>query len=154
MNILPLNEHFEEEETIDYRNIILKFLSYWPWFLSAFVIALFAFFLTLRYQPTIYNTQATIKILDEQEASGLSFDVSSIFKRSNISLNNEIPVFSSHRIVSQVVKKLALNVKYYQLGNVSVREVFNAPFKVSYKNNIDTLRTKLEYEIAFTSKER
>ena len=153
MNILPLNEHFEEEETIDYRNIILKFLSYWPWFLSAFVIALFAFFLTLRYQPTVYSTQATIKILDEQESSGLSFDVSSIFRRSNISLNNEIPVFSSHRIVSQVVKKLALNVKYYQLGNVSVREVFNAPFKVSYKNNIDTLRTKLVYEIAFTSKD-
>ena len=152
MNILPLNEHFEEEETIDYRNIILKFLSYWPWFLSAFVIALFAFFLTLRYQPTVYSTQATIKILDEQESSGLSFDVSSIFRRSNISLNNEIPVFSSHRIVSQVVKKLALNVKYYQLGNVSVREVFNAPFKVNYKNNIDTLITKLEYEIAFTSK--
>ena len=152
MNKLPVFEDFKEEETIDFKNIILKFLAYWPWFLSAFIIALFFFLLTLRYQPTIYSTQAKIKILDEKESTGLSFDVSSIFNRSNISLNNEIPVFTSYRIVGQVVKKLALNVKYYQLGKVSVREVFNAPFKVTYKNNIDTLKTKLEYEIAFTSK--
>ena len=152
MNELPLFNDTSEVDSIDFKNIISKFLNHWRWFLLGILIALFVSFLRLRYQPTVYSTQATIKILDDQEASGLSFNVSSIFKRSNISLNNEIPVFSSHRIVSQVVKKLALNVKFYQLGNVSVREVFNPPFKVSYKNNIDTLRKKLEYEIAFTSK--
>ena len=115
MNELPLFNDTSEVDSIDFKNIISKFLNHWRWFLLGILIALFVSFLRLRYQPTVYSTQATIKILDDQEASGLSFNVSSIFKRSNISLNNEIPVFSSHRIVSQVVKKLALNVKYYKL---------------------------------------
>ena len=152
MNELPLFNDTSEVDSIDFKNIISKFLNHWRWFLLGIVIALFVSFLRLRYQPTVYSTQATIKILDDQEASGLSFNVSSIFKRSNISLNNEIPVFSSHRIVSQVVKKLALNIKYYKIGRVGVRETFNTPFKVTYKNNIDALKKKLEYEIAFTSK--
>ena len=152
MNELPLFNDTSEVDSIDFKNIISKFLNHWHWFLLGILIALFVSFLRLRYQPTVYSTQATIKILDDQEASGLSFNVSSIFKRSNISLNNEIPVFSSHRIVSQVVKKLALNVKYYKIGRLGVRETFNTPFKVTYKNNIDALKKKLEYEIAFTSK--
>jgi capsular exopolysaccharide synthesis family protein len=152
MNELPLFNDTSEVDSIDFKNIISKFLNHWRWFLLGILIALFVSLLRLRYQPTVYSTQATIKILDDQEASGLSFNVSSIFKRSNISLNNEIPVFSSHRIVSQVVKKLALNIKYYKIGRVGVRETFNTPFKVTYKNNIDALKKKLEYEIAFTSK--
>ena len=151
MNELPLFNDTSEVDSIDFKNIISKFLNHWHWFLLGIVIALFVSFLRLRYQPTVYSTQATIKILDDQEASGLSFNVSSIFKRSNISLNNEIPVFSSFRLMDKVVKELDLNVKYYKIGTLGAREDFKSPFKVAYKNDIYTLRKKLKYEIKITS---
>jgi len=140
-----------EGDSINLKSIFSKFFRFWPWFLFGIIIALFVSFLRLRYQPTIYSTQAQIKILDDKEATGLSFDVSSIFKRSNISLNNEIPIFSSFRLMNKVVKELDLNVKYYKIGRLGVREDFKTPFKVAYKNNINTLRKKLEYEIKITS---
>ena len=151
MNELPIFNETTEASSVNLKRILSKLISFWHWFLFAIVIALIVSFLRLRYQPTVYSSHAKIKILDDQEASGLSVNVSSIFKRSNISLNNEIPVFSSFRLVNKVVEKLALNVKYFKVGRVGVREFFNPPFEVAFKNNIDSLRKKLEYEIKFIS---
>ena len=57
-----------EEESIDITAELLKYIRFWPWFVLTAIFSLSSAFLILRYSDTIYNTQAKIKIIDDQEA--------------------------------------------------------------------------------------
>ena len=83
------NKHaFEDEEQIDLKQEIRRYLRYWPWFLLALAIALISAFMYLRYAPRVYESYSKIKILDKSD--GLELPTASfIFKRSNINLENE-----------------------------------------------------------------
>ena len=149
MNESPYTNTFEDEP-IDLKGEFIKYLSFWPWFLLTVMIMLSSAYFYLRYTETVYNTEAKIKILDAQESNGLSFDVKSIFRRSNVVLENEIALLSSYRLMEDVVETLDLNVHYFQTGKINTREVFNSPIRVAYNNSKDSLIRTLNYGIKIT----
>ena len=98
---------FDNGDNVDLKQEISKFLRYWPWFILTLVIALVASYIYLRYAPRIYQTSATMKILDESE--GLELPTNAfVFKRSNINLENETEILKSYLILEKVAKKLYL----------------------------------------------
>ena len=141
---------YADEESIDIKGEFFKYLKFWPWFLSTACIAILGAFAYLQYTKPVYSSQAIIKVLDDKETNGLSFDVKSIFKRSNITLANEVYVFKSIRLAEKVVSKLDLNIRYFQTNNLSSTEVFNPPFKVSYTVHPDSIIKPLSYELKIT----
>ena len=149
MNESPYTNTFEDEP-IDLKGELIKYLSFWPWFLLTVMIMLSSAYFYLRYTETVYSTEAKIKILDAQESNGLSFDVKSIFRRSNVVLENEIALLSSYRLMEDVVETLDLNVHYFQTGKINTREVFNSPIRVAYNNSKDSLNRTLNYGIKIT----
>jgi uncharacterized protein involved in exopolysaccharide biosynthesis len=62
MNSQPDFDFFEKEESINYKEIIGKYLPYWPWFILSVLLAYGAASLFLRYTPVIYKTEAKVKI--------------------------------------------------------------------------------------------
>ena len=141
-----------EDEPIDLKGELIKYLNFWPWFLLTVMIMLSSAYFYLRYTETVYSTEAKIKILDAQETNGLSFDVKSIFRRSNVVLENEIALLSSYRLMKDVVESLDLNVHYFQTGKINTREVFNPPIRVAHNGSKDSLSRTLSFEIKITSK--
>ena len=103
MNESPHTNVFEDEP-IDLKGELIKYLNFWPWFLLTVMIMLSSAYFYLRYTETVYSTEAKIKILDAQETNGLSFDVKSIFRRSNVVLENEIALLSSYHLMEDVVE--------------------------------------------------
>ena len=92
---------FEVEDNVDLKQEVSKFLRYWPWFILTLVVALGVSYIYLRYAPRIYQTTATMKILDESD--GLELPTSAfVFKRSNINLENEIEILTSYLILEKV----------------------------------------------------
>ncbi len=150
MNESPYTNAFEDEP-IDLKRELIKYLKFWPWFLLTVMIMLSSAYFYLRYSDTVYRTEAKIKILDSQETSGLSFDVKSIFRRSNVVLDNEIALLSSYHLMEDVVESLDLNVHYFQTGKINTREVFNSPIRVAHNGIKDSLTRTLSYEIKITS---
>ena len=118
---------FDTEDNVDLKQEVGKFLRYWPWFILTLVVALAASYIYLRYAPRIYQTTATMKILDESD--GLELPTSAfVFKRSNINLENEIEILTSYLILEKVAKKLKLNTRFYEEGTIQTAQIGNLPF--------------------------
>ncbi len=63
MKEAPFSLDFDnEEESFALKDILFKYLRYWPWFLAAVVLTVGLGYLYLRYAPVIYQTVAKIKI--------------------------------------------------------------------------------------------
>lgn len=137
---------FDSDDSVDLKQEISRFLRYWPWFIVTLVVALVASYLYLRYSPRIYQTSATMKILDESE--GLELPTSAfIFKRTNINLENEIEILTSYLILERVAKKLKLNTRFYDEGTVKAYQISELPFTYEQIIAADSVLKPMSYAV-------
>ncbi|HXJ97474.1 MAG TPA: hypothetical protein VNJ50_01390, partial [Gelidibacter sp.] len=57
----------EEEDSLDLKQEISRYLRYWPWFVLSLAIALISAYVYLRFAPRVFQTYAKIKILDKSD---------------------------------------------------------------------------------------
>lgn len=148
------NDYFdfiEDENPIQIKQVIGKYIGYWPWFLGTVIVALFIASVYLRYADVIYKTEAKVKLLTDKENSNFSLDVTKLFNKSNINLENEVALFKSVHLSEQVVKNLKLNVEYYFNGSVTSKKTYNSPFVVTYVEPENRLKSVLQYSITVTA---
>lgn len=148
------NEYFdfvEENSPVDLKQVINKYLKYWPAFVLSIIICLFSAFVYLRYANVVYKSEAKVKLLNDKENSNFTLDVSKLFNKSTINLENEIALLKSVHISEQVVKNLKLNVEYYYNSRVTSKQIFNPPFIVSYRYDASNLKKTLDYTITVTA---
>ncbi|WP_405576083.1 GumC family protein [Winogradskyella sp. Asnod2-B02-A] len=142
---------FEDDNNIDLKQEVSKFLRYWPWFVLALFIALISAYVYLRFAPRIYQTSAKMKILDESE--GLELPTSAfVFKRVNINLENEIQILTSYLILEKVSKELNLNTSFYEEGTIQTAQIAQLPFSYEQIIHADSISTGLSYSVIVKEK--
>lgn len=131
----PPQRNYQEEE-IDLREQLEIYLQKWPWFLLGIIICLLGAFLYLRYTTPVYNTVATIIIKDE-ENQGLTggiqdfADMGLLSGMSTSSIENEIGILKSKRLLTNVGRKLQLHVRVLDEDDVLTSELYaQSPFNV------------------------
>lgn len=133
---------------INIREELEKYLRYWPWFLLSLVIALgFAYF-KLRQTTPIYSTTATIIIKDgknSQNSEMAAFADLGLFNGMNSnSIENEIGILRSRRLMESVVKELDINIQYLDMDQLRSPELYmKTPFiaKVLLLDEEELLKT-------------
>ena len=131
-------EQLQQQEEINLREELEKYLRYWPWFLISIFISLSVAFLKLRYTTPIYKTTATIIIKDEENGGGMSeltafADMGLFSGMGASSIENELGILRSKRLMTDVVKKLQLNIGYIKEGNIRASEVYaESPIEVQF----------------------
>lgn len=137
---------FQEEESLDLKKELRRYLNYWPWFILVTLLTLFSAYVYLRYAPKIYETTAKVKILDESD--GLELPTSAfIFKRSNINLENEIEILTSYIIIERVVRELNLNTKFFEEGTIQTSPVAKLPFEYDQLISSDSITRDDTYKV-------
>ena len=121
-----------DEEQIDLKEILFKYLRHWPWILICAFIGVFCAFLINRYATPIYKTEATVLVKDEP-SSTLGADIFEnaglMMPKSNV--ENEIGVLKSYTLAFEALSELNFNVFYYKDGFVKKSEIYgNSPFLV------------------------
>lgn len=145
------NSFFGEEDKIDVKQVIRQYLSHWPWFVIAVVVALLSAYVYLRYAPRIFETHSKIKVLDESE--GLELPTSAfVFKRTNINLENEIEIISSYLIMERVVRELNLNTVFYEEGTIQTKQIEALPLDFNQIILPDSISQTLAYKVLVTEK--
>lgn len=145
------NSFFGEEDKIDVKQVIRQYLSHWPWFVIAVVVALLSAYVYLRYAPRIFETHSKIKVLDESE--GLELPTSAfVFKRTNINLENEIEIISSFLIMERVVRELNLNTVFYEEGTIQTKQIEALPLDFNQIILPDSISQTLAYKVLVTEK--
>ncbi len=136
----PLNYLFVDEEPINYRELIEKYVFHWKWFALGVVVAVVAAFLYLRYTPNTYLVNATI-LIDDETTGGLPSELSAfedlgLMGGAKKQLETEMGLLKSRSLMGDVVKELGLNVTYYKKGRMREVEVYknNLPFNINFLN--------------------
>ena len=144
----------DENNESNGSKVILKYISFWPFFLVSTIIFLFAAFLYLRYSDYKYTTTARIEIIDKAQDSEMALPTAmTIFNRSMINLENEIGVLSSYRINKEVVKELKSNVRFFISGRLKDTEShktdwFNQ-YDLDFNIDSDTVTEKMIFKFKF-----
>jgi len=146
---------FMEEEGINIRQQIEKYLYHWKWFALGLVCAATAAFLYLRYTPSAYSVSTTI-LIDNDSNSGISSELSAFTElgiggSSEKNIENEMGILKSRSLMTRVVKKLDLNISYFKKGRVNDIEIYKKklPFKASFLAKDSSF---YKTELAFTIK--
>ena len=140
------NPFLVEENTLDIKREVGRYLRFWPWFVFTVVFALSVAYVYLKYAPRIYETTAKIKVLDEGDGLELP-SAAFIFKRSNINLENEIEILTSYIISERVVRQLNLNTRFYEEGRIQTSPVWELPFAYTALKPADSIQGNLAYKI-------
>ena len=129
-------QNFQEEE-INLREEIQKYLKYWPWFVISVFVSVLIAFIYLKISKPVFLTNATIIIKDEDTkspaTSGLSSftDLGILEGLKTSSIENEIGLLKSKRMMTKTVKTLDLNIQYLSYDLFVTREVYNnTPIKL------------------------
>ncbi len=145
------NFSLQEEDSIDIKQELKRYLRYWPWFVLTLAIALISSYIYLRYTPRIFETYAKVKILDESD--GLELPTSAfIFKRSNINLENEIEILTSYLIMNRVVRELNLNTSFYEEGTIQTSQIEALPFSFKQIIKPDSITETVSYKLKVRDK--
>ena len=159
---------FKENENILLREIIVKYARYWYWFLFGLLLALVGAYVYLRYTTPKYLNKATVLIKEDNDA-GLSGELASIVKFTSISsrlttgkMENELAIFRSKRIISEVVKELDLNITYQSVGTIKSSSIYvyrpitvkflsfnDAPNKVPVPKIFIEIHSNTEYTVSY-----
>ena len=116
-NNIDINTH--NEPTL--REQIAIYLRHWPWFIITVLISLSVAFIYLRYTTPFFQSKASIIIKDSKgrgAASELAAfeDIGLISGMNTNSIENEIEILRSRRLLRNVVNELDLNIRYFIEG--------------------------------------
>ena len=121
----------QEEETIDIKTLIIKFLSYWYLFVIFGFLALAIGYVYNRYTPNVYQVSSSIYIKETKMGMDAAAMMTGMNFRSYGNVQNEIGILQSYMISERALRKLDFNVSYYAKGRLATVELYkDNPFTV------------------------
>lgn len=144
-----------EISEINIQEIVKPYVRNWLWFLISVFITLFLAFLYLRYATPIYNINATVLIKDAKNNSfgggdnALLQDLSGLGSMGTNSVDNEIEIFKSKKLMNAVVKDNDLQTVIKTQGNIKDSELYDktSPISVIVVNEKEEKTFPLDLEI-------
>ena len=125
------NMNEQDEEKINYQELLFRYIIHWPWFLASILICLIGAWGYLYFQTPVYQVSASIMIKDDKKGgtSG-SADLENLGLGGVItsaqSIDNEIEVLRSKTILKEVVNNLELYITYYDEDKFPKKELYKA----------------------------
>ncbi len=148
-------ETIEKEET-NFREMLDGYLRYWPLFLATLFLALLIGLIYLRFTPSTYRAVSSV-IIKNEESKGPSSDATAFADLgllkgfSTSSIENELGLLRSKRLMANAVRALNLNIRYLSLTGFPKKEIYKqSPYLVRIlKLDEDALKMAMEEETSF-----
>ena len=125
-----------DEQNVDIKGLIFTFLNHWYLFAGGAIIALIAGFLINRYSTDVFQTAGTVLIKEDRNIDATSIMAGSSFGNLQ-NMGNEMAILKSYSMVERVVKKMNIEVSYFEKGRVATTEMYKAsPFTVEFDRSV------------------
>lgn len=122
MNLFS-DENFDESTGI--RNVVERYVKHLRWFVLSVIFFIVIAFFYIRFSVPTYQIDSSILIKEISKESSFdklsSIEEFGLFGVGSNSLENEIQLLKSRRLITKVVKELKLNIKYY---------IINSPYNI------------------------
>jgi Periplasmic protein involved in polysaccharide export len=124
----------KDEQSVDIKSYIFKFLSYWYLFAICVFLALVLGFVYSKLKSPVYQAQGTILIKEDKSGIDPTAIMAGFGYGNQQNLQNEIGILKSYSLSERVVKKLNIEVLYYDNSGFKTVEMYkNSPFSVEFE---------------------
>lgn len=148
----------KEKEDLDVKELLKPYLKKWKWILFCAFVAVGLAIIYIKFSAPVYRTNATVLIKDAKKMSSASGDFGVLANLGNFagmgtnSIENELEIFKSRKLVGDVIEELELQTTLYSPEQYYDVELYgeNAPILVSVINEKYTekpLKKPLKVEI-------
>ena len=110
------------------KNLFLKYLKKWPWFVLMGIIGLGIGFFYYKYSPNKYQVDSRILIKDSEGSmnSVLAFNQSSAqLRNQKLNIENQIGILKSYTLFNKAITNLNWDYTWYQKELLYNRELYN-----------------------------
>lgn len=151
----------EEENGLNLMDLLRIGLANWYWFVLSVVVSMGIAFLYLKSTPYVYTRTASVLIKDEMRGGQLATEATA-FEELNMlnvksSVDNELLVFKSKRLMTEVARRLRLDVSYRMRTRLRDVELYTrSPITVQFPDATEGMSFSFkvtplsEKEILFT----
>ena len=146
-----MQNNIQQEEidgSLNIQDLLYLCLSKWKWFVLSVVVCLGAGYFYLLKTPSVYTRSAELLIKREYRGRSITSDIEGFDNfglfRSATNINNELVALKSPAVMTEVVKRLRLDMNYYAPGRFHDNLLYgmNLPFKA----NIEGLSENMSAE--------
>lgn len=107
---------FENSDEVDIAGLIQPYLKKWKWFLLSVVcVTALVFFYIYKTAP-VYDVRSTVLIRDVKKSAldfGMMSELSSFGGRSSSTINNEMELLKSKKLMKDVVERLGIQTSVF-----------------------------------------
>ena len=148
-----ISETLNQEETIDLREMVIKYLKVWYYFLFCIILSLCITTLYLKFTKPIFSVSTKLLIRDDDNSQ---FDPANLIEGLELfsvkrNLKNEIVILNSYSLTNKVIEDLGLGISYYGHKFMQKDELYKtSPFNVIV-NSIHPQIADVDFEIELLS---
>ena len=148
-----IRETLNQEETIDLREMVIKYLKVWYYFLFCIILSLCITTLYLKFTKPIFSVSTKLLIRDDDNSQ---FDPANLIEGLELfsvkrNLKNEIVILNSYSLTNKVIEDLGLGISYYGHKFMQKDELYKtSPFNVIV-NSIHPQIADVDFEIELLS---
>ena len=114
----------QNEDAVDVKTLIIKFISYWYLFVIFGFIALCGGYLYNRYSPNVYQVSSTVYVKEQKMGMDAAAMMTGVNFRSSGNVDNEMAVLRSYMLAERALKHIDMDVSYYVKGRVATTELY------------------------------
>lgn len=118
------------------KELLQKYSRYWYVLLLSLILSFLGAYLYLESTNPVYKISSTLLMQDDKkgdgELKGTAFSDLNMF-RTDRKVDNEMEVLRSRDLIGQVLKKLALEVAYFQKNGLREEELYGKNLPVTVK---------------------
>ena len=146
-----------EESELNLGDILQTVLANWYWFVLSVVVCAGAAFLYLKWTPKVYTRTASVLIKDDAKGGAMSesaaFEDLGLFGTKR-NVDNEVLVFKSRRLMTEVARNLHLDVSYTVKDGLRTVELYTqSPVQLSFPDAEEAQAFSLQADPCFPKKE-
>lgn len=151
-NNKTISKNGSYNDPINLREIIIKYLRKWYWFVISFFFCFLIGFLYLKMTVPTFQVQTTILL--RQDKSNMGFSEMAILESMGMGgtskeVEDEIQVLKSKTIMKNVIQSLGVETEYYQKTGLKFVDTYpEIPLQLMVSQNFnDTLKNPIEMKI-------
>jgi capsular exopolysaccharide synthesis family protein len=128
----------ENNQPINVREIIFKYLYHWPVFVVGLLLCLMSGYIYLRYAEPVYKVYSILLIKDDKKGGpspgGDLLTELDLFGGTKV-IDNEIEILKSKTLMRKVVDRLNLSINYMAVGRIKTRDLYSGkPLTINIVN--------------------
>ena len=110
----------QQDDFLRIQDLLYLCLARWKWFVLSLVVTIGAATVYLLRTPAVYTRTASVLIKEDSKGKSVSSDLESFSEfglfQSSTNVNNELITFQSPALMTEVVKRLRLDMNYFVPG--------------------------------------